>query len=117
MISFLRDGSPLLEIFQPDSNRTGSENRRSNLQRNLGHPPCDPCSVTVDGETEQAAAGGAPAQVSATVPLNPPTGVTFSVKVALCPAGIAAEVGEGESAKSPIGVMELIFATNMLPQG
>jgi len=31
--------APCLRFSQPDSNRTGSENRRSNFQRNQGHPP------------------------------------------------------------------------------
>jgi hypothetical protein len=35
VIRFFRDGSPWLEIFPT---RIGPENRRSNLQRNQGHP-------------------------------------------------------------------------------
>ncbi len=38
-----------------------------------------PFSVTEEGEGVQLPAGGAPVQVSATIPLKPPTGVNVRV--------------------------------------
>jgi hypothetical protein len=53
-----------------------------------------PLSTTEVGDTVQLAAGGAPEQLSATVPVNPPVGVKVSPYFAdlpftVCPEGIA----------------------------
>jgi len=60
----------------------------------------EPSNATEDGETVQVAAGGAPAQVHVTVPLNPPPGEREAVKVADSPAIIVLLAGLAAAAKS-----------------
>ena len=60
----------------------------------------EPSSVMEDGETAQDAPVGTPAQVHATVLLNPPLGDTETVKIAVSPAAIVLLAGLAEIAKS-----------------
>ena len=57
-----------------------------------------PSGVTEPGETEQLDCAGRPLQLKLTVPLNPPAGVTVSVKLAESPATTVTECGEAERA-------------------
>ena len=59
-----------------------------------------PSRVMEDGETEQVAAAGAPAQVHVTVLLNPPLGERETVKFAVSPAAMVLLAGLAETAKS-----------------
>ena len=60
----------------------------------------EPSNATEDGETVQVAAGGAPAQVHVTVPLNPPPDEREAVKIADSPAVIVLLAGLTAAAKS-----------------
>src|SRR5215472_2607922 len=65
-----------------------------------------PSKVTEDGTTVQDAPVGMPEQVNVTTLLNPPVGVSVTVKLADCPALIVSPVGLTEALKSalfPIG--------------
>ena len=60
----------------------------------------DPSRFTVVGAIEQVALGGAPPQLSDTLPVNPLTDESVSPYVADCPAEMVLEVGEAESEKT-----------------
>jgi hypothetical protein len=59
----------------------------------------DPLSVTEVGESVQVMVAGAPEQVRPTVPVNPLTGATVTVKVVDAVALTVREVGEAETVK------------------
>jgi hypothetical protein len=60
----------------------------------------EPSSVTDDGETEQVAALGAPAQVHVTVRLKPPIGAMEALKLVVSPAVTVRFEGPADTAKS-----------------
>lgn len=74
-----------------------------------------PLGVTEAGETEQFALVGAPVQLSATVPVNPPVGLTLTVYVVVWPAVIVCDPGEPESAKSPVTASVTDVVCDKLP--
>src|SRR2546427_1466017 len=56
-----------------------------------------PSGVTEPGETEQLDCAGKPLQIKSTVPVNPPEGMTVSVKLTESPATTVTEGGEAAS--------------------
>ena len=72
----------------------------------------EPFKVTCVGETEQVVPPGAPPQVSDTVPLNSPTGVTVNVYVPEVPRVTVNELGDTATVKSETYCVE---ADEMLP--
>jgi len=74
-----------------------------------------PSRVTEEGETVQAAFGGAPAQESATGKSNPLTGESASVKRAVWPAPMEAWEGEPVIVKSSNFTVRGSIAVSVLP--
>jgi len=74
-----------------------------------------PSMFTDWGEREQEVVFGAPSHTSATAKLNPLTGVSVSVKVAVCPASIEAWDGEAESVKSSNSTVRRSVVVVVLP--
>jgi len=60
----------------------------------------EPFKVTCVGKTEQVVPPGAPPQVSDTVPLNSPIGVTVNVYVPEVPRATVSELGDTATVKS-----------------
>jgi hypothetical protein len=57
----------------------------------------DPSAMRVAGLIWQLASDGRFAQLSATVPANPPVGIIWIVTVAVCPAVRVSDAGEAVS--------------------
>jgi hypothetical protein len=69
----------------------------------------DPFRFTEPGDTLHVESAGAPAQLSATEPLNPPPGETETVYVALCPGETDALDDDAPTVKSwPIPVSDTV---------
>src|SRR5215470_8769875 len=59
-----------------------------------------PLVVIVDGSNDAEAPAGKPSALNVTVPLNPPDGVTVTVKVVLFPCSTVCDAGAAEMPKS-----------------
>ena len=68
-----------------------------------------PAGATVGGEKMHDTPAGNPAQLSETGALNPFSGVTETMTIAVCPALIVSDVGEAETEKSDTGTL-IVYA-------